>query len=136
MVKKKPKRIWQLLPPKKPHPPVPEATKRLLTEEADKLIETVIKPRYIQPPPTNHDFNYLVDVYSKWYRNYFYLVCKYHCPGPRAMVPFFESNYVRLEYVDENKYNFAYMRHTGQWCETIQERPLLECLTMAVDYPP
>jgi hypothetical protein len=136
MIKKKPKRIWQLVPEKKPKPKVPDTTKLLLTEEANKLIETVIKPRYIQPPPTDNDLNYLVDVYSKWYQNYFYLISRYNCPSPKALASSFELKYIRIEYVDENKYNLAYMRHTGQWYEIRQECPMLECLNMAIDYPP
>ncbi len=133
---KKPRKMWMLVPEKKPKPTVPEATKQRVMEEANKLIETVIKPQRIEPPPTDNDFNYLVDVYGKWYRCYFYFVAKYNCPSPRAMVPSFEHNYVRLEYVDEDQYNFAYRRYNDQWIETHPDCSLAECLNIASSYPP
>jgi len=134
--KKKSRRVWQLVPSKPPKPDVPESTKIFLSREANKVIETVIKPKYLEPPPIDNDFNYIADIYSRWYRNYFYFVANYNCPSPNAISPSFESKYVRLEYVGEDKYNFAYMRHTGQWWETHRELSMLECLNMAKDYPP
>ncbi len=134
MVKKK--RGWQLLPEKKLKPTVPEATQLLLKEEADRLIETVIKPQHIKPPPTDDRFNYLVDVYSKWYRNYFYLISKYNCPSPNAIAPSFELKFIRMEYVSDDKFNLAYMRHTEKWYEIYQEKSMAECLKMAMDFPP
>jgi hypothetical protein len=93
--KKKSRRVWQLVPSKPPKPDVPESTKIFLSREANKVIETVIKPKYLEPPPTDNDFNYIADIYSRWYRNYFYFVAKYNCPSPNAISPSFESKYVR-----------------------------------------
>jgi hypothetical protein len=134
--KKKPRRMWIWVPPEKPKPKVPNAIKQQLTEEANQLIETVLKPKYLELPPTDNDFNYIADIYSRWYRNYFYFIAQYNCPSPEALAPSFESKYVRLEYVDENKFNLAYMRYNNQWCETHHERPMMECLNLVKGYLP
>jgi len=107
---------------------VPDAVKETLTEKASLLIENVIKPNHISPPPTDHNFNYLVDVYSKWYRNYFYFCSTYNCPHPNAIAPSFEIKWARMEYVGEDKFNVSYMRHTEKWAEVYQEISMIDSL--------
>ena len=104
--------------------------KRILKEKADGIIENVLKPEHIKPPPTDNDFNYLVDIYSKWYRNYFYFCAKYNCPSPNAISPSFERKFARMEYVGNERFNLSYMRHTEQWWEIYQELTMLECLKL------
>ena len=96
--------------------------------KADSLIDNVLKPKYIKPPPEDNDFNYIVDIFSKWHRSYFYFCSKYNCPSPNAMAPSFNSNFARLEYVGGDKFNLAYMRHTGKWLEISFDLSLEECL--------
>jgi len=36
--------------------------------------------------------------------------------------------FARLEYAGDEKFNMAYMRHTGQWWEIFQELTLDECI--------
>jgi len=31
----------------------------------------VLKPPHVKPPSGDERFNYIVDIYSEWYRNYF-----------------------------------------------------------------
>src|SRR6202163_4316702 len=64
---------WAMYPRKTSTASLPEALKMEVTTKANELIETVLKPRYIQPPPENPQFNYIVDIYGKWYQRYFYL---------------------------------------------------------------
>ena len=40
----------------------------------------------------------------------------------------YNSNYARLEYVDRDRFNLAYMRHTGKWVEIGFDLSLEECL--------
>ncbi len=122
------KKIWMYKPRKKPTPKVPELTKSHVEIIADALIQDVLKPKYVEPPPQNSDHNYLVDIFSKWYRNYFYFCSKYNCPSPRALSPSFEDKFARLEYVGPDRFNLAYMRHTGQWVEIYSGLSLEECL--------
>jgi len=53
--------------------PVSEGTKREVETKATTLIDTALKPRYIQSPPEAPQFNYLVDLFTKWHGRYFYL---------------------------------------------------------------
>ena len=126
---KKAKKIWLPATPKKPKPKVPEQEKQLVTQKCDDLIEHEFKPKFIKPAPIDHDFNYLADIFSKWYRNYFYFCSIYNCPSPRAISPSFETRFVRLEYVGTDRFNVAYMRHTGQWWEILPNLTLEECLS-------
>jgi len=44
------------------------------------------------------------------------------------MSPSFNTNFARLEYIGTDKFNLAFMRHTGQWVEIEYDLSLDECL--------
>ena len=129
------RKMWVFSLPKQPKPKVPDAVKTNMEAKANDLIETVLKPNHIKPPSGDERFNYIVDIYSKWYRSYFYFCAKYACPGPNAISPFFETKFARLEYVDNECFNLSYMRHTGQWWEIYTELSLDESLDAIRDEP-
>lgn len=122
------RKMWVYNPPKPPKPKVPETEKQAILQKCNQLIESEFKPKYITPPPTDNDWNYLVDIFGRWYRNYFYFCSTYNCPSPHAISPTFESKFARLEYVKKDSFNLAYMRHTGKWWEIFQGLTLEECL--------
>ncbi len=124
----KSRKMWGFNSSKQDNPNVPKEVKANVTAEADKLIDTVLKPKHVEPPAEDARFNYVVDIYSKWYRNYFYFCAKYACPGPNAISPYFETKFARLEYISNGQFNLAYMRHTGKWWELYPELSLVECL--------
>lgn len=122
--------------PRKPAPPkVPEALKRKVEMEANALIESVLRPQHVQPPPENPQFNYLVDLSTKWFRSYFYFCSRYAVSGPDAIVPFFDDKFARLEYIGGDRFNLAAMRHNGEWIEIFPDLSLDECLTAVRDDP-
>lgn len=129
---KKPPKTWVYAPAKPPKPKVPDDLKAEVAERAEKLIEE-LKPLHIKEPPEGHQFNHIVDLYTKWYRSYFYFCSKYACPGPTAMFPFFESCFARMEYVGDRRFNLAYMRHTGEWLELQQGLTIDECMKAVKD---
>jgi hypothetical protein len=47
------KRIWLPASPKKKRHKAPDDLKVALKKAADELIESTLKPKYIQPPPTD-----------------------------------------------------------------------------------
>ncbi len=122
------KKTWQFTPAKKIKPTVPESVKLVLQAKADQLIAEVLKPKHIMPPPADQRFNYLADIGSKWYRSYFYFCATYNCPGPTAIATSFETKFTRMEYVGDDTFNLAYMRHTGQWFEVFQGISMDKCL--------
>jgi hypothetical protein len=107
---------------------VPPHIQHEVERRAQELIDSTLKPRYIQPPPKKAEFNYLVDLYAKWRGPFFYFCSRYCSPGPRALPPFFESWFARLQYAGNDRFNLAYFRHTGQWWEVAQLLPREECL--------
>ncbi len=131
----KTRKTWVYCPPKPPAPKVPERVKTEVQTKADQLIETVLKPKHIQPPPEDNDFNYIVDLFSKWYRHYFYFCAKYCSPGPNAISPFFETKFARLEYVGDNRFHLSFMRHTDEWIQLYPNVSLGECLAAVKDDP-
>lgn len=128
-------KAWICKPPRQPKPIVPDAIKQEVETKAMELVETILKPRHIKHPPEDESFNYIVDMYTKWYRSYFYFCSKYHCPGPCCIVEFFEDRFARLEYVGNARFNLSYMRHTGQWWEIYTELLLGECLAAIRNEP-
>ena len=123
------KRMRMPKPKKKHVPKAPELIKAQVKSKAAALIENVLKLKYIEPPPKDNDFNYLVDIFSKWHGRYFYFCSRYNCPSPRAMSPSFEDKFARLEYVGHDLFNLAYKRHTGQWIEIFFDLSLKECFS-------
>lgn len=119
---------WVYAPPKPSKPKVSDEFKAEVKEKADRFVETFLKPNFIKPPSQDTRFNYIVDIYTKWYRSYFYFCSKYRCPSPHCISEFSEAKFTRLEYVGGGKFNMAFMRHTGQWVETQEGMPLEDCL--------
>src|SRR5260370_40526617 len=83
--------------PKGPQPKIPETLKTEVTTKANEFIDSVLKPRYIQPPHDNPHFNYIVDIYRKWYHSSFYFCSKYCCPSPDAISSSFEARFARMQ---------------------------------------
>jgi len=102
---------------------------------AHEFVESVLKPTHLKPAPPHADWNYLVDISTKWYRNYFYFSATYCSPGPSALAPSFATPFARLEYVGDQKFHLSYMRHTGQWWELYTALSVEECLQAISDEP-
>jgi len=96
---------------------VTDDVKEKLKKRADDFINSVLKPKHIKPPPKGSSFNYVVDLYSKWYRHYLYFCATYHCPGENAISPSFETKFARLEYMPGQTFTLSYMRHNDKWFE-------------------
>ncbi|MGZ3673012.1 MAG: DUF3024 domain-containing protein [Ktedonobacterales bacterium] len=111
-----------------PKPHVPEALKTEVTTRANEVVEKILKPRHVQLPSDNQQFNYIIDIFTRWYHSYFYFCSTYACPGPNALSPTFESRFARMEYVGNSRFALAYMRYTGQWLELYPSLSLDECL--------
>jgi hypothetical protein len=124
---KRPPKMWIYSPPRPPKPKISDDLKAELTEKAEQLLQEW-RPKDIKPPPPGYQFNYIVELYGKWFRSYFYFCAKYACPGPAALSPFFEARFTRLEYVGDRQFNLAFMRHTGQWVETERGLTIDQCL--------
>lgn len=94
---------------------VSEELKAKIELKAKDLIDLKLKKEHIKKRNPHNDFNYITEIYYKWVGKRFYLCSKYACPSPRAISPSFESKFVRLEHIGDNKFQLFFMRHTGQW---------------------
>ena len=126
---------WVYKPTKESKPKVPDAVKKEVQAKANEFVESTLKPKYIKPPPKDTDFSYIVDIFTKWYSNYFCFYSKYRCPAPECISDFFEDKFTRLEYMGRDSFNLSYMRHTGQWWQVYTNLSLEECLETIKDNP-
>jgi len=97
------------------------------------LIEK-FKSEYVSINP-NKEYNYLVDIYIKWYRDNLYFCEKYKSESPNRIVDEFEEKFVRLKMTNKDKFDISYMRHTGKWNLISSDLSLDECLEMIEDTP-
>jgi hypothetical protein len=107
---------------------IPADFKAHVAIKVEKFVETVLKPKFIQPPPKKPRFNYIIDVAAKWHGSSLYFVSTYACPGPTAISPSFEAKFARIEFVGGGKFNLSFMRHTGKWIVLHRFLSLDECL--------
>jgi hypothetical protein len=107
---------------------IPESLKAQVNAKATDLVETVLKPKFIQSPPKKPRFNYIIDVAAKWHGSSFFIVFAYACPGPSAISPTFEAKFARMEFVGNAKFSLSFMRHTGKWAVLYERISLNECL--------
>ena len=124
----KPQSGWVYSPPKEAPPPVRPLSSAQVEEKANALVATVLKPRFVPPPPEDPQFNYIEDIYTKWYRSYFYFCAQYRSAGPYALGGTFEAKFARLKYAGDGRFDLAFQRHTGEWFDVYAGLTLDECL--------
>ena len=124
----KQRKAWTTRPEANPKPSLPASIKVDLEAKAMELIENVFKSKHILPPKKDEQFNYIIDIGTKWNRNYFYFFSTYACPGPNAISPTFESNFARMESLGNDKFALSFMRHNDKWVELFNGITVDECL--------
>ena len=130
----KPREPWNIRQTKKSSSVTASAKTEVETKAKD-LIDNVLKPKHVLPPPIEAQFNYITDIRAKWYRNYFYFFSIYTCPGPNALSPTFESNFARMEPLGDGKFALYFMRHTGEWVGSYDAISVDECMKAILDDP-
>lgn len=126
---------WMGKPARPKKSAIPDAYKAHVAIKVEKFVETVLRPKFILPPPKKPRFNYIIDVAAKWHSSSLYFVSTYACPGPTAISPTFEAKFARMEFVGSSKFNLSFMRHTGKWVVLHRFLSLDECLeTIENDY--
>ena len=126
------RKAWRIGSGKKPGASLPDSIKTELEAKATNLIVNVLKPKHVLPPQEER-FNYIIDIGTKWYRNYFYFFSTYACPGPNAPSPTFESKFARMEYLGNAKFALHFMRHTGEWFGLYDALSVDECMKAIQD---
>ena len=129
----KARKAWMFSPEKKPKSSLPGTVKDEVNTKAKELIETVLKPTHVEPPPEGQQLNYITDITFKWLGSKCYFISTYACPGPNALAPTFESKFAKMEYVGNGKFDLSFMRHTGQWVPLYEGQTVDECMTAIQD---
>lgn len=133
---KKKQKVWSFRPPRSPKPEVPEKVKKEVETKAKECVESFLKPKYIKSRPEDKPLSiFTLDIYTKWYRNYFFFCEKYGSHGPNVIAAFSETKFARLEYAGNGLFDLSYMRHTGQWLEIYTGLSVDECLAAVKDDP-
>jgi hypothetical protein len=130
----RPREPWNIRPAKKSDT-VTASIKAEVETKAKDLIDNVLKPKHVLPPPAEAQFNYIIDIGAKWYRNYFYFFAIYACPSPNALSPTFESKFARMESLGVGKFALYFMRHTGEWVGIYDSLSVDECMKAIQDDP-
>jgi len=128
-----PREPWNIHPAKK-RASVSASIKAEVEDKANSLIEDVLKPKHVVTPPEGGQFNYIIDIRAEWFRNYFYFVSTYACPGPNALSPTFESKFARMEHLGNGKFAVYAMRYTGkEWVGIFDAISVDECMKAIQD---
>lgn len=88
--------------------------KREVNNSMKPLIEK-LKEKSLKPIPEPHERNHLINIYGKWYRNFYYIYQTFKCPPEGYNKEKFDMGLVRMRYVGDEKFDLAYFRHTGEW---------------------
>lgn len=129
------RRTWVYSPPREKKPKVPDSVKARVSLKAQQLIDEHLRPEHVKPPPKQPQFNYITDIFTKWYQSYFYFCATYACPHPDAISPTFETRFARMGYQDQKRFNLAYMGHNGKWNEIFFALSVDECLAAIREDP-
>lgn len=100
--------------------------KESLQAEADKFVAEFYRAT-LKPPPTDAQFNYVVDYSTKWHGAYLQFISKYVCPRPNAISPFFEVAFARLGYFGRDSWNIWARRHNDEWMVINRQLTLQQC---------
>jgi hypothetical protein len=131
----KQRKAWVFSPAKKSKLSLPGTDKEEVDAKAKELIDKVLKPKHIQPPPEGHQLNYITDMKTKWIGSTCYIISIYACPGPNAIAPTFEEKFARMEYVSDAHFTMSFMRHNGKWVELFKGISVDDCMKAIQDDP-
>ena len=130
-----PRDPWNIRPAKK----VASVSPSLKTEvetKARELIDKVLKPKFVRPPKKGEWLNYIIDIEAKWFRNFFYFITTYACPGPDALSPTLEHKFARMEPLRDGSFALYAMRYTGdEWVGVLDALSVSECMKAIRDDP-
>lgn len=130
-----PRKSWMLAPKRATSKSAPEQVKSFLKSQADDFVASKLKPLHVREDNASREFNYIIDISTRWRGSYFYFCATYQCVGTGCISPTFETKFARMEHAGGNRFNLSYMRHTGKWIELFQGMSVDEALQEILDQP-
>jgi hypothetical protein len=121
-------RIWISKESMKTKLKLTDSEKNDIMTQCQPLVHLFKNQYVIENPDTR--FDYLVDVYAKWYHNYLYFCEKFKSEHANRIKDEYEVKFIRLELTGKDRYNFSYYRHTGQWFLVTIDLTLKDCMEM------
>jgi len=103
--------------------------KSVITAACEKLIAEVLMPRFL-PKIRPTQFNYPIAIYGKWHGNKYRFITRYRSDDPRSYTPEFEAPFARLGFVNRDRFDLSYYRHTGEWFCIFEHVSLVEALDL------
>jgi hypothetical protein len=78
----------------------------------ERFIAEILKPRFLPAVIPHAEWNYVVDIRGKWHGKRYRFIQRYRCPedGYELDAPF-----AGLEFMDRDRFDVVWHRHTGQW---------------------
>lgn len=83
------------------------------------------------PLPAEHpstEFNYPIDILGKWHGNRYRFLQRYRSGFPDTLGEEFDSPFARLDWIDRDRFDIQWFRHTGTWHRLYRDVSLTEAL--------
>ena len=105
----------------------PAGEKSVITAAREKFTAEVLMPRFL-PKIRPTKFNYPIAIYGKWHGNKYRFITRFRSDHPDSFEAEFEAPFARLEYVNRDRFDLSYHRHTGEWFCLFDRVSLTEAL--------
>src|ERR1700678_1053993 len=100
--------------PLKPSAAFSEAERARVTAACERFIDEFLKPRFL-PSIRPTEFNYPVDIIGKWHGTKYRFIQRYRSGFSENLGEEFDAPFVRLDWIDRNRFGLQWHRHTGEW---------------------
>jgi hypothetical protein len=122
------KRKWIYVLEKPAKQKASSAFMEIVDKSVATFIETTLKP-YYSLEESSDKVRRIVNIYAKWHQQHFiHFLAEFHDTSPNAIHQYYKDPFARMAYMGDERFNLAYMRHTGQWWDKYQNISLEDCL--------
>ena len=108
-------------------PTLTAAEKHSITVSCQTFIDMVLKPRFL-PVITPTEFNYPVDIQGKWHGTKYRFIQRYRSGFPDNLGEEFDAPFTRLDWINRDRFDIQWHRHTGQWFRIYQGLSLKDAM--------
>ena len=119
---------WIQLPTKPVKEKVSPEFMKIVDLKVAEYIDTILNPYYFSRKPFD-EARRLVKIYTKWHQqHYVHFLAEFHDTRPNVIQECYSDFFARIAYMGQDRFNLAYMRHTGQWWGKYTNLSLEDCL--------